>query len=109
MPSRILLAASSLLGAWCFGPGAAEPPAPKQEVPAIRPLAPKRVTLHAQAIPLSKALAELVHTREANEAFMDLQEELQREVLMKQVERSEREYREGNFTTWDEVKRRNGL
>jgi len=58
---------------------------------------------------LGKALADLVGTSESTTAFLDEQEALHRDSLIAQVERSERGFREGRFTTWEEVKRRNGL
>ncbi|MGA2740255.1 MAG: hypothetical protein ABSG65_22795 [Bryobacteraceae bacterium] len=43
------------------------------------------------------------------EAFMESCEEAQRDSLLAQKERAERGFCDGRFTTWDEVKRRNGL
>jgi hypothetical protein len=58
---------------------------------------------------LSKALADLVHAHDSVECFLDEIEEIHRSSLSAQVERAERGFREGRFTTWDEVKQRNGL
>ena len=58
---------------------------------------------------LGKALAELVHAHESLEAFVERCEEAHREPLRAQLERAERGFREGRFTTWDDLKRRNGL
>ena len=58
---------------------------------------------------LGKALAELVHAHQSLEAFVERCEEAHPESLRAQVERAERGFREGRFTTWDEVKRRNAL
>lgn len=55
---------------------------------------------------LGKALAGLVHAHETVECLVDEVEEVHRASLVAQVERSERDYREGRFVTWDEVKRR---
>jgi len=56
-----------------------------------------------------KALSALLRVSESIESFLDDNEELHRDSLLAQVERSERGFREGRFTTWEEVKRRNGL
>jgi hypothetical protein len=58
---------------------------------------------------LSAALAELVQARENIEALVDQSEATQSQSLRAQLTRSELGFREGRFTTWDEVKRRNGL
>jgi hypothetical protein len=58
---------------------------------------------------LGRALAELVHTHQSLEAFLEKCEEGHRESLRAQVERSEKDFREKRFTTWGEVKRRNRL
>jgi hypothetical protein len=51
----------------------------------------------------------LIHAHESLEAFVDQGEESHRDTLRAQLERSERGFREGRFTPWDEVKRRNRL
>jgi hypothetical protein len=56
-----------------------------------------------------KALAELLHARGGIEAFADACEEAQRELLLAQKDRSEREFRDGRVVSWEEVKRRNHL
>jgi predicted transcriptional regulator len=48
---------------------------------------------------LSKVLAD----------FLDETEEIHNSALSAQVERAERGFREGRFTTWDKVKQRNCL
>ena len=58
---------------------------------------------------LGQTLAGLVRAHESVEAFVDEVEEVHRSSLIAQLERAERSFREGTFTTWDEVKRRNGL
>ena len=57
----------------------------------------------------SKALAELVRTHKTLENFVEECEKAHSITLKTQVERAERGFREGNFTPWDEVKRRNKL
>jgi hypothetical protein len=56
-----------------------------------------------------KALSDLLRASESIESFLDENEAIHRDSLLAQVERSERGFREGRFTTWEEVKRRNGL
>jgi hypothetical protein len=58
---------------------------------------------------LGEALAELVHAHAGLETFVERCEEAQRNSLLAQVERAEREFDEGRFTTWEDVKRRNKL
>jgi hypothetical protein len=54
-------------------------------------------------------LADLVHAHDSVECFLDEIEEIHGSFLRAQLERAERGFREGRFTTWDEVKQRNGL
>jgi hypothetical protein len=56
-----------------------------------------------------KALADLIHSRERMEAFVDECEEFHRDSLLAQVERAERGFARGRFTSWQEVKRQNSL
>ena len=56
-----------------------------------------------------KALADLVRARGSLESLAAESEEAHRASLLGQVERSERGFREGRATPWDEVKRRNRL
>jgi hypothetical protein len=56
-----------------------------------------------------KAVSDLLRASESIQSFLDENEELHRDSLLTQVERSERGFREGRFTTWEEVKQRNGL
>ena len=56
-----------------------------------------------------KALAELVRARKGIENLVEECEEAHSASLQAQVERSERDFQEGNVTSWDEVKRRNNL
>ncbi|MGI8743343.1 MAG: hypothetical protein ACR2NN_12385 [Bryobacteraceae bacterium] len=56
-----------------------------------------------------QALAELVHAHESLELFVDQCEEAHRDSLVVQRESAESGFRNGRFTSWDEVKRRNGL
>jgi hypothetical protein len=55
------------------------------------------------------ALSELLHAHESIECFVEECEAAQREQLMGQRERAERGFREGRFTTWDQVKRNHNL
>ncbi|HXM45077.1 MAG TPA: hypothetical protein VN924_27810 [Bryobacteraceae bacterium] len=55
------------------------------------------------------ALADLLQAHQSVEAFVEECEEAHRDSLFAQKQRAERGFREGRFTTWDEVKRRNGL
>jgi hypothetical protein len=55
------------------------------------------------------ALASLVAQHDDMEALLDESESANQEFLLKQKERSEKGFREGRFTTWEEVKRRNNL
>jgi hypothetical protein len=58
---------------------------------------------------VGRALADLVHAHESIETFVEQCEEAHRAALLAQRERSERAFREGRVTTWDEVRRRNRL
>lgn len=58
---------------------------------------------------VARALADLVHAHQSLEAYVEQSEEVYRTSLLTQLERAERGFREGRFTTWDEVKRRNKL
>jgi hypothetical protein len=58
---------------------------------------------------MGEALADLLQAHQGVEAFVESCEEAHRDSLLAQKERAERGFREGRFTTWDEVKRRNGL
>jgi predicted transcriptional regulator len=58
---------------------------------------------------LGRARAELVHVHAGLEAFVERCEEAQRSSLLSQVERTEREFDEGRFTNWEDVKRRHKL
>jgi hypothetical protein len=52
---------------------------------------------------------DLVRARQPSEEELDEAERIHHDSLVMQPERSERGFREGRFTTWEEVKRRNGL
>ena len=56
----------------------------------------------------SLAVSELLRAHETIESFLDELESSQGAELSAQKERSERGFREGRFTSWQEVKRRNG-
>jgi hypothetical protein len=56
-----------------------------------------------------KALASLVAQHDDMEALLDESESANHEFLLEQRERAEKGFREGRFTTWEEVKRRNNL
>ena len=58
---------------------------------------------------VSEALTELVHAHEGLEEFMDYCESEKRFLLIAQTQRAEEGFRSGRFTTWDEIRRRNGL
>ncbi|MGA2132566.1 MAG: hypothetical protein ABSH50_09755 [Bryobacteraceae bacterium] len=58
---------------------------------------------------IGKALADLVHAHVGLEAYVESCEGGQQYALRTQAQRSEREFREGRFITWDDLKRRNGL
>jgi hypothetical protein len=58
---------------------------------------------------LGKAVADLVHAHGSLETLVERCEEAQRSSLVAQVEQAEREFDEGRFTTWEDVKRRNKL
>ena len=58
---------------------------------------------------LGRTLAELVHAHESRETFVEESEEVHHTSLLAQVERAERGFRAGRFTTWEEVKRRNRM
>ena len=52
---------------------------------------------------------EFIRAHQPTEDEQDEAERIHHDSLVMQSERSEREFREGRFTTWEEVKRRNGL
>jgi hypothetical protein len=58
---------------------------------------------------LGKALTDLVHAHDSVECFLDEIEVIHSSSLSAQVERAERGFREGRFTTWEKVKQHNGL
>jgi hypothetical protein len=58
---------------------------------------------------LSRAVAFLVHVREGLEDIAEQAEAASRVSLTAQLKRAERGFREGHFTTWEDVKRQNGL
>jgi hypothetical protein len=64
---------------------------------------------HAHGGDRGKAVMELIRSRQATEDELDEDERIHHDSLVMQRERSERGFREGRFTTWEEVKRRNGL
>jgi hypothetical protein len=55
------------------------------------------------------AIADLLQAHQSVEAFVEECEDANRNSLLVQKERAERGFREGRFTTWDEVKRHNDL
>jgi predicted transcriptional regulator len=57
----------------------------------------------------SRALTDLIHAHQSLESFVDQCEEEHGESLAAQLGRGERGFEQGRFTTWDEIKRRNGL
>lgn len=58
---------------------------------------------------IGKALAHLLHNHKTIEGFVEQCEEAHRESLTAQKDRGERGFREGQFTSWEDVKRRNHL
>jgi len=58
---------------------------------------------------LGEALADVLQAHQSVEAFVEECEEARRDSLLAQKELGERGFREGRFTIWDEVKRRNDL
>jgi len=58
---------------------------------------------------LGRALSELLHVHRGLENLADQTEEANHASLATQKERAEAGFREGRFTTWDEIKRRHGL
>src|SRR3989442_12801376 len=58
---------------------------------------------------ISRALADLVHTREAVEALLDQQESANHERLAAQKERAERGFKQNRAISWEEATRQNGF
>ena len=58
---------------------------------------------------VNRALTDLIRAHESVQTFVEHCEDAQRDTLNEQVDRAEKGFREGRFTTWDEVKRRTGL
>jgi hypothetical protein len=58
---------------------------------------------------VSAALSDLLHSRKAVEEFVEECEQAQRESLLAQKERSEREFASGRSIAWEEIRRRNRL
>jgi hypothetical protein len=52
---------------------------------------------------------EEIRAAQPSEEVLDESERVHHDSLVRQLERSERGFREGRSTTWEEVKRRNGL
>jgi hypothetical protein len=55
------------------------------------------------------ALSEMLRAHETIESFLDEFEANHRDELAAQKEQAERDFREGRFASWEEVKRRNRL
>lgn len=55
------------------------------------------------------ALSELLIAHESIETFLDEMEGAHAEELVRQRDRSAREFREGHAVSWDQIKRINGL
>ena len=64
---------------------------------------------HAYGGDRGKAVMDLIRSQQPSEEELDEAERIHHDSLVMQLERSERDFREGNVTTWEEVKRRNGL
>jgi hypothetical protein len=58
---------------------------------------------------VGKALGDLLHFRKGVEEFVEACEAANAEMLLTQRERAERGLGQGNFTAWDEIKRRHNL
>ena len=58
---------------------------------------------------VGKALGDLLHSCEGVEDFVEACEDANTEMLLTQRERAERGLSRGNFTAWDEIKRRHNL
>jgi len=56
-----------------------------------------------------KALISLIRTQQLSEEFLDQCEEFHHDSLVMQKERSDRGFREGRWTTLEQLKRQNGL
>jgi hypothetical protein len=57
----------------------------------------------------SLAISAMLRSHETIESFLDQVEAGQEAALTAQKERAERGFREGRSTSWQEVKRKNGL
>jgi hypothetical protein len=58
---------------------------------------------------LGQAITDLLHSREGVEAMLDECETASFQSLKSQQERAEHGFREGRFTTWEQVSKDNGL
>ena len=58
---------------------------------------------------LSRALADLVHTREGLEEFADRSEAAHEHTLRALRDRAEADFREGRTVAWEDLKARHGL
>ena len=58
---------------------------------------------------LGKALSDLLLTHKSMDSFVDECEASHHDLLAAQKQRAELGFREGRFTSWEEVKRRNHL
>jgi len=57
----------------------------------------------------SLAISDLLRAHETIESFLDELEANHSEELASQKKRAERGFREGRFTSWQDIKRENGL
>ncbi len=57
----------------------------------------------------SRALTDLIHAHETLESFVEACEEAHGDSLKQQLTRAKRSFEHGQFATWEEVKRHNGL
>jgi len=57
----------------------------------------------------SEAIAGLLLAHGDLDSLIEQSEALHHDSLVAQLERSEQDFREGRFITWEEVKKRNGL
>jgi hypothetical protein len=71
----------------------------------IHTLDPQPIAEEVEALPPR----QLLSLDEDREHYLDAVEAEHHDRLLEQLHRSENGFREGRFTTWEEVKRRNGL
>jgi hypothetical protein len=68
-----------------------------------------RPRIESKVMSRVEELERAIEEHKSVETFVEHCEDAQRDTLNEQVDRAETSFREGRFTRWDEVKRRNGL